>query len=177
MTATWAGVALVAGMMATAGCARAPGTALRGPADLATAAGERSAIRVGESHVVNGHPNLRARKDGRGHDVERVVLSDGGYLLCWTTGTPEQGRSALAQSFNADGSSRGVSVVISRPEVDVMGTPHVTHATQATHVAGENGEQIVATFAAAYESSIALIEVPLEVSAGGPTSIDVIAAR
>ncbi len=174
MKATWAAAAVVVvGMVAGTGCARAPGTAVRGPVDLSTAAGEPSAIRVGESHVVNGHPNLRAmrRAEAQGRDVERVVLSDGGYLLCWTAGTPEQGRSALAQSFNADGSSRGAPVVISRPEVDVMGTPHATHTTL------KNGEQIVATFAAAYESSIALVEVPLEVSASGPKSSDIIAAN
>jgi hypothetical protein len=177
MKATWAAAAaVVVGMMAGTGCARAPGTAVRGPIDLPTAASESSSIRVGESHVVNGHPTLSAlrRAEAQGHDVERVVLSDGGYLLCWTTGTPEQGRTALAQSFNADGSSRGAPVVISRPEVDVMGTPHAVHTTFTN---AENGEKIVATFAAAYESSIALVEVPLEIFVQGPKKSDVIAAN
>jgi hypothetical protein len=170
MKATWAAAAVVVGMLAGTGCARATGTAVRGPVDLPAAGSEPSSIRVGESHVVNSHPNLRAlrRGEAQGHDVERVVMSDGGYILCWMAGTPEQGRTAVAQSFNPDGSSRGAPVVISRPEVDVMGTPQV---------AIKNGEQIVATFAAAYESSIALVEVPLDVFAAGQEKSDVIAAN
>jgi hypothetical protein len=98
-----------------------------------------------------------------------VSLNDGSYLLCWTTGTAEQGRSALAQSFNADGSSHGGPVVISRPEVDVIDTPRVNTKNDAGH--------IVATFAAAYESTIALVEVPLDVLAEGSQGGDVIAAK
>ncbi|HEV3192229.1 MAG TPA: hypothetical protein VGY54_17070 [Polyangiaceae bacterium] len=169
MKATLA-VAAVMGMMAGAGCARTTVGAVRGPVDLPVVTSEPSAIRVGEPRVVDGHLNLRAlrRAEAQRANVERVALNDGGYVLCWTTGTAEQGRSAVAQSFNADGSSRGTPVVISRPDVDVMGTPRAT-----TNDAGF----IVATFAGAYESSIALVEVPLEVSARGYKGGDVVAAN
>ena len=171
MKATWALAAAIVGMTAATGCARATAGAVRGPLDVPSAAGEPSALRVGEARVVNGHLNLRALRSAEGQleDVERVALNDGGYVLCWTTGTPEEGRAALAQSFAADGSPRGARVVISRPDVDVMGTPRAS-------IKKVDG-LIVTTFAAAYEGSIALVEVPLEVLPGAPKNGEVIAAN
>ncbi len=170
MKATWVVAAAVMGTMAGAGCASTTASAVRAPVDFPAATGEPSAIRVGEPRVVDSHLNLRAlrRAQAQRGDVERVALNDGGYVLCWTTGSAEQGRSARAQSFNADGSSRSTPVVISRPDVDVMGTPRASI---------NDAGLIVATFAAAYESSIALVEVPLEVSARGPNGGDMIAAN
>jgi hypothetical protein len=171
MKATWAVPAAIVGMTAATGCARATAGAVRGPLDLPTAAGEPSALRVGEVRVINGHLNLRShrRAEGQLEDVERITLNDGGYVLCWTTGTIEQGRSALAQSFAADGSPRGAPVVISRPDVDVMGTPRAS----IKKVEG----LIVTTFAAAYAGSIALVEVPLGVLPAAPRNGEVIAAN
>lgn len=86
----------------------------------------------------------------------RVELEGGRFVLVWKRGSVEWGYRALAQEFRADGSPLGAPVVISPPDVDVMGSP------QAVSTDGRN---LVATFTGASEKSIELVAVPIEVQA------------
>jgi hypothetical protein len=97
----------------------------------------------------------------------RVVLDDGRFVVCWTRGSIEWGHRALAQEFNQDGSPRGAPVVISSPDVDVMGAPGAAAA---------GGGRVVATFAASSSSGVQLVAVPLE-DAAAPARSDLTARR
>jgi hypothetical protein len=105
------------------------------------------------------YPTLPLRT---GH-ASRVQLEGGRFVVCWTRGTIEGARRALAQAFKADGSPLGAPVVISPANLDVVGAPQVI-ATEGQHV--------VARFAAASANSTELFAVllfvlPMEPTPGG----------
>ncbi|HXN32778.1 MAG TPA: hypothetical protein VN894_12985 [Polyangiaceae bacterium] len=87
--------------------------------------------------------------------AERIELEGGRFVLCWTRGSLEWGRRALAQAFNQDGSPRGAPVVISAPDVDVMG---------ALHAITTDGRRVIATFVAASSNRFELMAVPIELA-------------
>lgn len=86
-------------------------------------------------------------------EPERVVLDGGRFVVCWTRGSVEWGHRALVQAFNADSSPRGAPVVISPPNVDVIGAPRAITT---------DGRHIVATFAGASGNSFQVMAVPIE---------------
>jgi hypothetical protein len=84
---------------------------------------------------------------------QTVALADGSAAVLWTEGTTEWGRRAMAQSFEVDGSPRGAPVVVSTPEMDVIGTP-VGLAV--------DGHRVVATFYAAEGDEFDLVAVSID---------------
>ena len=113
-------------------------------------------LRVGEARVVDAgvHPALPLRTG----QAARVQLEGGRFIVCWTRGSVEQGRRALAQAFKADGSPLGAPVVISPQDVDVVESPKVITT---------DGQHVVATFAAASASSMDYLAVPIEAQGPG----------
>jgi hypothetical protein len=83
----------------------------------------------------------------------RVTLEDGRLLVCWVSHDVELGNRAFAQSFETDGTPRGLPVVISPEQVDVVAAPETT---------ATGGHRAVTRFAAATESSVQLLAVSLE---------------
>jgi hypothetical protein len=84
-----------------------------------------------------------------------TVLGGGRFIVCWKTGDAEKGYRAVAQAFNtADGSPQGPPVVISPPDLDVIGTPRAIQF---------DGHRAVATFEASIGESFALFAVSIEV--------------
>jgi hypothetical protein len=106
---------------------------------------------AGQARVVDAR--IRPALSLQNPQASRAQLEGGSFVVCWTRGSIEEGRRALAQAFKADGSPLGAPVVISPPDVDVVGAPNVV-ATDAQHV--------VTTFAAASETSMDLLAVPIE---------------
>jgi hypothetical protein len=91
----------------------------------------------------------------------RVVLEGGRFVMVWKRGTLEWGHRAMAQEFNADGSSRGAPVVISPPDVDVVGS------LQALTT---DGRHVVVTFAESSAKGFKLVAVPIEPEVAGGDS-------
>jgi len=86
--------------------------------------------------------------------ASRVALEGNRYLLCWTAGSVEWGRYAMAQVFDsADGSALGEPVEISAPDVDVVGAPRAASA---------DGRHVVVTFTASSGHAFELNAVSLE---------------
>jgi hypothetical protein len=83
----------------------------------------------------------------------RVTLDDGHIVLVWRRGSVEWGHRVVAQELGTDGTPYGAPVVLSSPEVDVMGAP------QAVSM---DGRRVVATFAVASAHGVDLVAVPLE---------------
>jgi hypothetical protein len=84
-----------------------------------------------------------------------TVLDGGRFIVCWKTGDAERGYRAVAQAFNtADGSPQGSPVVISPPDLDVIGRPRAVQI---------DGHRAVATFEASTGRSFALFAVSIEV--------------
>ena len=108
-------------------------------------------LHAGEAHVVDAP--IRPALPLRTGQASRVQLEGGRFILCWTRGSVEEGHRALAQAFGADGGPLGAPVVISPPDVDVIGAPQAITT---------DGQHVVATFAAASEKSTELLAVPLE---------------
>jgi hypothetical protein len=106
---------------------------------------------VGQARVVDAH--VRPALPLGDAQASRVQLDGGRFIVCWTRGSVEEGRRALAQAFKADGLPLGAPVVISPPNVDVVGRP--------TAIAMD-GQHAMATFAAASDSSMQLLAVPIE---------------
>lgn len=90
----------------------------------------------------------------------RVLLDGGRVVLVWKQGNAEWGYRALAQEFAADGTPVALPVVISPPDVDVMGSPKAVTT---------DGSHVVATFTGASESAFQLIAVPLEIDSPAGT--------
>jgi hypothetical protein len=88
----------------------------------------------------------------------RVLLPSGRFLMIWKRGSAEWGYRAMAQEFGAGGSPYGAPVIISQPDVDVVGSPQAVTT---------DGQHVVATFAAASDSGFKLVAVPLELDAAG----------
>lgn len=91
----------------------------------------------------------------------RVLLDGGRFVMVWTRGTLEWGHRAMAQEFNADGSSRGAPVVISPPDVDVVGAPQAVTT---------DGQHVVVTFAESSGNGFKLVAVPIETEVPGRDS-------
>jgi len=90
----------------------------------------------------------------------RVALDGGRFLVCWTHENADEGRQVLAQMWAADGSKRGEPVVISPPDVDVLGAPRA---------ATTDGRHVVVIFAATSGTTFELRAVSLE---DGERSVD-----
>ena len=91
---------------------------------------------------------------GASTGTSRVALEGNRYLVCWTVGSVEWGRRAMAQVFDsADGSALGAPVEISSPDVDVVGAPRAASA---------DGRHVVVTFAASSGRAFELNVVSLE---------------
>ena len=88
----------------------------------------------------------------------RVTLEGGRFVMVWKRGTLEWGHRAMAQEFNADGSSRGAPVLISPPEVDVMGSPQAVTT---------DGQHVVVTFTESSSNGFRLVAVPIEPEVAG----------
>jgi len=158
-------IALSAGLLSS-GCA----TAVRQmPAQIDFAISE-SAPFVGEPRILAERvdPRKAAVVAAAGDDVtvtfanrgrslsaepRHVALPDGGHVTLWTEGTAEWGRRAMARSFGPDGDPRSGALVLSSPEMDVLGTP----SGVAT-----DGHRIVATFCASLGEAFDLVAVPIE---------------
>jgi hypothetical protein len=91
----------------------------------------------------------------------RVTLEGGRFVMVWKRGTLEWGHCAMAQEFNADGSARGAPVVISPPEVDVIGSPQAVTT---------DGQHVVVTFAESSGNGFKLVAVPIEPEVAGRES-------
>jgi hypothetical protein len=153
-TAAIVGVEAVLGGL---GCATTGASLDAQEREFASAArGPGPSLRVGEVRLVGArvHPVLPVG----GPERVRVDLGGGRFVLCWTDGSVEQGRRALAQAFHADGSPAGEPAVISPADVDVLGAP----AAVAT-----DGRHVVATFAAASQRSVDRLSVSIETVAPG----------
>lgn len=88
-------------------------------------------------------------------DAPSCVLLDGGhFMLVWKHGSAEWGNRVMAQEFAKDGTPTGAAVVISPPNVDVMGTPQAVTT---------DGHHVVATFTGASDHGVQLLAVPIEV--------------
>lgn len=93
----------------------------------------------------------------------RVVLDGGRFVLVWKRGDVEWGYRALAQEFGADGRAVGAPVLISPPDVDVVGSPQAVTT---------DGRHLVATFTVASENAFELMAVPINADpAAGSASI------
>ena len=110
-------------------------------------------LRAGDAHAVDAriYPTLALRTG----QASRVQLEGGRFVVCWTRGTIEGGRRALAQAFKANGSPLGAPVVISPANFDVVGAPQVIAA---------DGQHVVARFAATSANATEIFAVPLFVS-------------
>jgi hypothetical protein len=91
----------------------------------------------------------------------RVELDRGRFIVGWTRESAGAGHRALAQVFRVDGSPLGAPVVISPPDVDVVGG--VTMGKMA-------GQQAMATFVVASGDAFELVRVSVDAgdSAVGP---------
>jgi hypothetical protein len=150
---------IVAGLMSV-GCASVQTAAQGAEPDFSSSTRRANpSLRVGQAHVIEGRvrPELPVGKP----EASRVQLEGGRFIVCWTRGSVEEGRRALAQAFKADGSPLGAPVVISPPDIDVIGAP-VAIAT--------DGQHAVATFAGASETSTELLAVPIETQTIGDMS-------
>jgi hypothetical protein len=107
-------------------------------------------LRVGDARVVDAriYPTLRLRTG----QASRVELEGARFVVCWTRGTIEGGRRALAQAFKANGTPLGAPVAISPANLDVVGPPQVIATA---------GQHVVARFAAASANSTEIFAVPL----------------
>jgi hypothetical protein len=93
------------------------------------------------------HSKMEPRKPAR------VVLDDGHFVVVWTRGNPESSDEVVAQSFDANGTPRGAPVVVSPPEIDVMGSPHAVTT---------DGRHVVVTFAASNGQSFDALAVGVD---------------
>jgi hypothetical protein len=86
---------------------------------------------------------------------DRVALDGGTFIVCWNErGDSESPDRAVAQASDAaDGLPRGVPVVVSPPELDVIGTPRAIKV---------DGHRAVVMFVADSGGSFALYAVPVE---------------
>jgi hypothetical protein len=83
-----------------------------------------------------------------------VVLDGDRIITCWRTGDVEWGYRAVVQELGAmDGTPRGQPVVLSPPDVDVIGTPRAIPV---------DGHRAVAAFEASTGESFTLFVVALE---------------
>lgn len=103
--------------------------------------------------VFSAEEPAAAKEQAPSREATRVLLDDGHFVVFWTRGSVETGYRALAQSFKQDGSPCGAPVVISPPDLDVVGSPRAV-ATDGSHV--------VATFAGSMDGSFQVLAVPLE---------------
>jgi hypothetical protein len=87
----------------------------------------------------------------------RVELDRGQFIVGWTRESAGAGHRALAQVFRVDGSPLGAPVVISPPDVDVVG---------GVTMARTSGQQAMATFVVASGNAFELVKVSVE--AGDP---------
>jgi hypothetical protein len=100
--------------------------------------------------------SVRAPREGEGAapaGAKRVTLEGGRFIVCWKRGDTERGYRALAQTYKPDGTPVGAPIVISPPDVDVMGVPQA---------ATTDGRHVVATFAVASDDKFELMAVGLE---------------
>jgi hypothetical protein len=116
-------------------------------------------LRVSDAQVIDRHfdPSM-ALQDVR---ATRVELDRGRFIVCWTRRSPEAVHQALAQAFRADGSPLGAPVVISPPDVDVVG---------GVTIAKMSGQQATATFAVASGTALKLVRVSVEAGDSAPGS-------
>jgi hypothetical protein len=93
----------------------------------------------------------------------RALLDGGHFVVCWKRGDAERGYRAVAQVYGQDGTPLGAPTVVSPPDVDVIGVPQVLTT---------DGHRVVATFAAAADSSFELLAVPIaDASAGDDAAV------
>lgn len=114
-------------------------------------------LRVGEAQVIDRHfPPSMALQDAT---ATRVELDRGRFIVGWTRGSSGGGRRALAQVFRVDGSPLGAPVVISPPDVDVVG---------GVTMASTSGQQAMATFVVASGNAFELVKVSVEAGEPAP---------
>jgi hypothetical protein len=82
-----------------------------------------------------------------------TVLKGDRFLVCWRRGDVESGYRLMAQAWNADGFPLGPAVLVSPPDVDVIGSAQLV-------ATGE--DRALATFAAASGDRFELLAVSLE---------------
>jgi hypothetical protein len=113
---------------------------------------------------VSWEPTVREDRSTPSTGVTRVVLDGNRFLLCWTEGTLESGRRAMAQMRRAsDGAPLGAPVEISPPDADVFGAPQAVTT---------DGHHVVATFAASSEGTFRLVAVPIDdITSGSPSEL------
>jgi hypothetical protein len=103
---------------------------------------------------VSWEPSAREARSTPSAGVTRVVLDGNRFLECWTEGTLEEGRRAMAQMRRAsDGSPLGAPVEMSPPDADVFGAPQAITT---------DGHHVVATFAAWSEGALQLMAVTVD---------------
>jgi hypothetical protein len=83
----------------------------------------------------------------------RITLDQGRFVVIFVRGSTEWGHRALAQTFDANGTPRGAPVVISPPDLDVVGVPRAVTT---------DGRHVVATFAAAKDNSFDVFAVSID---------------
>jgi hypothetical protein len=88
-----------------------------------------------------------------GHAV-RAALGAGRFIVCWKSGSAEQGYRVMAQAWSAGGDPLGAPVAISPADADVLGSPEMLPV---------DGDRALATFAAVQEDRTEVLAVELKV--------------
>ncbi len=165
VTLRWAlGIAAALGAV---GCASTGSLGQQGEADFSSATHHTfPSIRVGAAHAV------RSPVDPQAHTPAVVFLEDGRFIVGWTRGDARSGHRALAQAFRPNGSPLGAPVVISPPDVDVLGAPSAG-ITDGHHVAMTFGTATGGSF----EVLAAAIDDPATLDHPAPTGPSLAVAR
>ncbi len=110
---------------------------------------------AGEARVIDSHVHPMQLPATLAFDsVQRVALGDGRFLECWVEGSVEWGNRALARSYEADGTPRGATVVLSPADADVSSAPRALAV---------DGRRVIATFLASVSGTFEIMAVPVEV--------------